>query len=326
MSPRRGFTLVELLVSVAVIGILVSLLLPAVQAARGAARRIQCANHLRQLALAAHHYHTNHATFPPGLNQFEFPSPPRYRGTSLFTFLLPYIEQGMIADRWDYAIPLNNTVGGQQSPAAAVLSTFLCPADTIEENPVLAAGYYYGITSYGGNGGTRSFHPDEATCDGIFHTTGPASVPQPYQEPVRLSDIRDGTSQTLLLGERSHRDVHLSSFAARSWAEPIKYLGKWPAIGGRQRIGDVTLSAAAPINFRIPFDFDHRDQATPPALLPGDFAAYEDLRKCAFGSEHPGGAQTAFCDGSTHFLADAMHLDVLRGLSTRAGNEVLPDK
>lgn len=326
MSPYRGFTLVEVLVSVAIVGILVSLLLPAVQAARSAAQRVQCANHLRQLALAAHNYHLSHGMFPPGLNQFEFAAPPRYRGTSLFTFLLPYVEQGTLADRWDYAAPLNNTVGGRQAPAAAVLSTFVCPADPIEENPVLAAGRYYGITSYGGNGGTRSFHPDVATCDGIFHTTGPASVPQPFQAPMRLSDIRDGTSQTLLFGERSHRDPHLRTFAVRSWAEPLQYLGKWSAIGGRQRIGDVTLSAAVPINYRIPFDFDHRDQATPPPQLPGDFATYEDLRKCAYGSEHPGGAQFAFCDGSTHFLADAMHLDVLRGLSTRAGGEVPPEK
>ena len=88
---RRAFSLVELLVVIGVVAVLAGVLLPAVQAARGAARRTQCANRLRQLNLAAQNYHVSHLTFPPGLDQFEVSTPPRYRGNSLFTFLLPLL-------------------------------------------------------------------------------------------------------------------------------------------------------------------------------------------------------------------------------------------
>lgn len=323
MRNPRAFTLVELLVVVAVIGALTALLLPAVQAAREAARRTQCANRLRQLAVAAHNYHLSHETFPPGLNQFEVPSPPRFRGTSLFTFLLPHLEQGNLLEGWDYAFPLNNTDGGPAARSATVLAVLLCPSDPIRENPVAVAGRYYGMTSYGGNGGTRSYYPDRATCDGMFHTTGPASHPHPNQQPVSLSMVLDGTSQTIMFGERSHRDPNLESFAEAYWAESLAYLGRWPAIGGRKRIADVTLSAFAPINYRIPFDFGSRDQLQPPPESWRDFEIYEDRRKCAFGSDHPQGANFAFADGSVRFIGESLPLESLQAMCTRNGEEVV---
>ena len=99
---------------IAVIGMLLALLLPAVQAVREAARRIECANNLKQLGLAAHGFHDSHGAFPPGLDQFEASSSPRYRGTSVFTFLLPYLELGTLLADWDYEFPLNNAYGGTQ--------------------------------------------------------------------------------------------------------------------------------------------------------------------------------------------------------------------
>jgi len=325
VKSSRGFTLIELLVVIAIIGVLLGLLLPAVQASRAAARRMTCANHLKQLALAAHNRHESHGEFPPGLDQFECGWSPRYRGTSLFTYLLPFIEQGNVLRDWDYTAPLSNTQGGPAARSATVLPIFLCPSDSIPENPVVVAGRHYGMTGYGGNGGTRSHHPTQATCDGMFHTTGPGSEPQPDQQPVSLSMVFDGTSQTILLGERNHHDPNLETFTGVYWAESLKYLGRWAAIGGRKRIGDVTMSAFTPINYQIPFDYANRQQADPPLASVLDFEVYEDRRKCAFGSSHPGGANFAFADGSVHFLSESLPLETLRALCSRNGREVVRD-
>ncbi len=323
---RSAFTLVELLVSVAIIGTLMALVLPAVQSAREAARRAQCTSHLKQIALAAHEYHVALGTFPPGLNQFEFPSAPRYRGTSVFVFLLPYVEQGSLAAGWDYAQPLSNTEGGPAARSAVVLPILICPSDLIEENPVGRGGRYQALTSYGGNGGSRSYDPDLASVDGVFHTTGPASAPKPHQQPVRIDAIRDGTTQTFLFGERDHRDPNFETFAQASWTDiSIPSLGTWAAIGGRKRIGDVTMSGFAPINYRLPFDYAHRNAAQPPAGNKAAFAYYEDLRVCAWGSGHPGGANFALADGSVRWFSERTASPALRALSTRAGGEVVGD-
>jgi len=318
-----GFTLVEVLVVVAIIGTLIALLLPAVQAVRAAAQRAQCAGNLRQIALAANTYHAAQGSYPPGLNQFRFSSAPQFRGTSLFVSLLPYLEQGTLLEGWDYADPMNNTRNGVAAPAAAVLPVLICPADRIAENPAAKGGRYSGLTSYGGNGGSRSYSPDIATVDGIFHTTGPGSLPQPNQRPVSQKMIRDGTSTTLLFGERSHYDPNYESFAYASWTDSLQSLGSWAAIGGRKRIGDVTMSGFAPINYRLPFHYDNRAEADPPLGGSLDFGYYEDLRVCAWGSNHPGGANFAMADGSLRFISEDLPPATLRALSTREGEEVV---
>jgi type II secretory pathway pseudopilin PulG len=317
--------LVELLVVIATIGLLLAVLLPGIQAARSSAHRTQCSNNLRQLALAGLSYHEARDSFPPGLEQLQFATPPRYRGTSLFAFLLPHLEQGNVISDWHFESPLRNAEGGQAAPTATVLTVLLCPSDLIETNPVDVGGRYFGITSYAGNGGSRSFDPDRATVDGIFHTTGPASEPQPNQQPVTSGQIRDGTSHTVLFGERSHQDANYESFAGMHWTESLEFLGRWAAIGGRRRIADVTLSAFAPINYQLPFSYTQR-LANPHALNSSrEFALYEDRRMCAFGSNHAGGALFAFADGSVHFLSDSMARQTLQAFCTRAGGEVTAD-
>ena len=320
-TGTQGFTLIELLISIAIIGSLIAILLPAVQASREQQRRTQCASHLRQLAIAAQVYHGHHERFPSGLHQFEAASPPRYRGTSLFTYLLPQLEQGNLLTDWDFAAPMQNTEGGESASSAAVIDLFLCPSDVVFQNPVDVAGRFFGITSYGGNGGTRSYYPDFATTDGVFHTTGPASRPKPHQVPVNLGMIRDGASNTILFGERSHRDANLESFADMNWTESLRYLGRWAAIGGHKRIADVTMSGFAPLNYRLPFCYADRLHVDPPLETSCAFERFEDLRICAFGSEHPGGATFAFADGSVRFLDEALPVSILRSLCTRAGGE-----
>ncbi len=326
MRARRAFTLVELLVVTAIIGTLMALLLPAVQASREAARRVKCANHLKQLALAAHGYHVARGTFPPGLEQVEVAASPRYRGTSVMTYLLPHLEQGNLLQDWDYEAPLQNTEGGRSARSATVLPVLLCPSEPIAENPVVISGRYYGMTNYGGNGGRRSYYPDSATCDGIFHTTGPASHPEPDQQPVSEAMVRDGGSNTVLFGERSRRDRNLETFAGFHWAESPKYLGRWAAIGGRKRIADVTMSAWVPINYQTPVSYQRRHEADPPLRNSRDFEIYEDRRKCAFGSSHPHGANFALVDGSVRFLRESLPLETLRALCTRSGGEPVGER
>jgi len=320
---RTGFSLVELLVVIAIIGTLVALLLPAVQAARGAARRLQCANHLHQLALAAHSFHSAQRAFPPGLHQLPFSSPPIYRGTSLFVYLLPYIEYAPLAENWNHEQPLLNAEGGPAARAATVIPALVCPDDLIAENPIARGERYYGMTSYGGNGGTRSYFPDLATVDGVFHTTGPASLPEANQQQVRIEMIEDGTSTTLLFGERNHDDPEFESFARVGWADSLAAVGSWSAIGGKRRIVDVTMSGHAPVNYRLPFSYDSRLSACPPADSRQDFGYYEDLRFCAWGSRHAGGANFAMADGSVRFLTDELPLMILQALSTRDGREAV---
>jgi prepilin-type N-terminal cleavage/methylation domain-containing protein/prepilin-type processing-associated H-X9-DG protein len=330
MRPRTAFTLVELLVVIAIVGILVALLLPAVQAAREAARRMQCQNQLHQLAVATHNYHDVLKAFPPGVYQRSFPGAPKFRGVSLFVKLSPYMEQGPLVDGWDELDPITNTAGGANSKTATVLPVLICPSDVIPRNPIdSGSNRWYGITSYGGNGGVRSYDPQLATNDGIFFVIGPGSQTAPQGQHLRMSDVLDGLSNTLLMGERSHFDPNHDSFAANittpagQFLNPMGAIGWWAPSAGRLAAGDVTLSAYAPINFRVPADFANGGSMVPPAANYASYLYYNDRRVCAFGSEHPGGANFALADGSVRFVADSISLPMLQRAAVRDDNQVV---
>ena len=308
----RGFTLVELLVVIAIIGILIALLLPAVQAAREAARRMQCANQLKQLALASHNYHDRVRSFPPGTLVKRFSSKPKLRGPSLFIFILNEMEQSSMRGQLDLNDPLNNEVGAQDSLAATVLSVLVCPSDVIPENPVEHedSGRWHALTSYGGNGGTSGTNRFLCTvtsqvADGVFCETGPYSNPSSGQTAIRMAGVTDGTSNTLFFGERNHRDPVFDTWAEGAGEQPLGDYGWWHTAGGLS-IVDATMTTLAPINYQS----DTSDT---------DFAC---MRVSAFGSQHPGGANFALVDGSVRFISETIDLETYRALSTRAGGEV----
>jgi prepilin-type processing-associated H-X9-DG protein len=293
---------------------LIALLLPAVQAAREAARRMQCTNNLKQLALAAHNYHDRLRSFPPGTLLKSFSSRPRRRGPSLFIFILNEMEQTSLHNQLDLEDPLNNEAGGRSALSAIVLPVLVCPSDAIEENPVGhgTPARWHGLTSYGGNGGTGATHRFLCTslpmkADGMFFETGPLSNPSPDQSPVRMADVLDGTSNTLFLGERGHKDDVFDQWAAGAGEQLIGDYGWWHTCGGLA-IVDATLTTLAPLNYRA-------DTSEP------EFAC---RRVSAFGSEHPGGANFGLVDGSVRFISESIERVNYQALSTRMGGEVAP--
>jgi prepilin-type N-terminal cleavage/methylation domain-containing protein/prepilin-type processing-associated H-X9-DG protein len=313
-GERRGLTLIELLVVIAIIAVLIALLLPAVQKVREAANRTQCLNHLRQLAIAAHHAHDATGRFPTGARLSVDVGGIPTMGTTLWVELLPYFEQDTLYKKWDYNDNGNNVTGGTNATQAQVIAILLCPSDPLPQpvvqltsalTPPWAWGFY-GMSSYGGNAGKRS-----------VHTGGPPAFPQMTRDGiffidsrVRLADITDGRSNTLLFGERYHRDPEYDLQHAVVWpgSSSMAQWGRWGFVANPGAMGNVTLSTPKPINYRVP-----------PG---GDFSAVED-RACAFGSGHPGGANFAFADGSVRFLRDSTPLLTLQALSTRGGGEAI---
>jgi prepilin-type N-terminal cleavage/methylation domain-containing protein/prepilin-type processing-associated H-X9-DG protein len=315
-KPHGGFTLIELLVVLAIIGTLLGLLLAAVQQARVADNRLACANNLRQIALAAHQFRNERGSFPPCFILVPDSNGSFAKGTTLWVELFPYLEQQNLQQQWDYCDYRNNLVGGPDSTMAQVVKILLCPSDPLPQNPadrsdigqfwpeVAWAAGFYGLSSYGGNGGTLSSNFQDHSRDGIFFESS----------RVCLADITDGASTTFLFGERSDRDPNFDS-ATAAWDPGFGPLAKWGNWGGAADPDGAalnhSLSTPVPINYCVLALSD-----------PGDYS-WEWMRLCAYGSGHPHGANFALADGSVRFLGDSTPLPLLQALSTRGGGEVV---
>ena len=186
-KTKSGFTLVELLVVIAIIGVLLAIAFPAIQSARGAARRIACSNSLRNLSLGLHHYHDVHKVFPPG-NFRNGPGAPLATGWGWTSMLLPFIEQRSLHQKIDFGQP---TGAGSNSELLKTKMPFLnCPSDGSAS--VLSVGDFEISTgNYVGSSGARGLG-----LPGLFYENS----------KVRMRDITDGTSQTFLLGERVNQE------------------------------------------------------------------------------------------------------------------------
>lgn len=311
-----GFTLVELLVVITIIGILIALLLPAVQAAREAARRVQCSNNLKQIGLAMHNYHLAHECFPPGkLWESSYISwASAHHRTNWGISLLPYLEQENLYDK--YVHEADNTDPVNAPVREAYVPVYVCASDTNGgrglEVPAWGiandrqAQFHYG--SYRGMGGRSDLSfamvPDHGhwsnymawrnlppSWKGVFHIICPGLT-----ECESFSSIKDGTSSTIAFGER-HRPQDLPR-TGTFWAYSSEY----------------GTSDAFPFSETLRVRSIADCQAI---ILSG--------KPCHQGwlSYHPDGVNFVMCDGSVHFLSTNVNMDVFCGLATVAGGETV---
>ncbi len=290
---RRGFTLVELLVVIAIIGVLVALLLPAVQAAREAVRRSSCQNNLHQLVLAAHNYHSMHNRLPAGWTSNDTDNLP---GWSWAAGLLNQLEQTPLSEQIDFRLPIDAAV--HEPVRTASIKSLICPSDigpTLFEIAEAEDGHGHGHggghhggnvdeedhklfpiakANYSGVFGTFDLHDAPFAGDGLFYGNS----------THRFRDIVDGLSTTLMFGERSSQ------------------------LGGVIWHGHIAEANAA--EARIVGVADH---------VPNDpIGHFED-----FSSLHVGGAQFALADGSVQFISDTVALRIYQALATRNNQEVV---
>jgi prepilin-type N-terminal cleavage/methylation domain-containing protein/prepilin-type processing-associated H-X9-DG protein len=294
---RNGFTLIELLVVIGIIGVLIALLLPAVQKVREAANRAKCSNNLKQLGLAFHQYENNHGKFPPGQVSGPFPpagvTEPVNHGWG--AFLLLYFEQQnlVILYRWD----LNQWDPPNQPVTSHQLKIMQCPS--AEPDRVMT----FSVFSYGGQGACTDYLPlrgvspllaDLGLVDRVTNYDGILAP----NFMARHSDILDGTANTLLLSEDAGRPQQWR--AGEAGPDQIITGGPWTG-GGVQRIEGSSSDGSS---------------------RPGS-CALNCTNDQEIYSFHPGGANALFADGSVHFLKTGMDIRILARLITRAGGEVV---
>lgn len=315
---RPGFTLVELLVVIAIIGILVSLLLPAVQAAREAARRMSCSNNLKQLGLAIHNYHDVHKVFPSeGIWADRSGTQPR--NFSWICLTLPFFEQQSLHSAINFSLPIMNAaqvVNGKPIRSVAIAS-LLCPSD---DNWIEGLPYGFALTSYAGSSGWDGHARDTDMHRGMFSTA----------RTTTLAMITDGTSNTLAIGEVTTRSFDPSTPPpARTSAQ---------GGGGTRRVGADRVVRAALVNTHVRATgyannalalkvnngqaLPSADGTTPsfakswaPWSAPYVYKpTYESQYAMnnnwpGAGSPHPGGAQFALADGSVRFVSQTIQCD-----------------
>jgi prepilin-type N-terminal cleavage/methylation domain-containing protein/prepilin-type processing-associated H-X9-DG protein len=311
MPRRLGFTLVELLVVIAIIGVLVALLLPAVQAARESARRSQCANNLKQLGLAAHNFEGTKNELPLAYTNTTLPGK-----NNRVPFLLPYLEQQNLMNGYDLTI--NWWVNPNRPLVALRLPVMQCPStpdpnriqdkpETTPPNKTGACGDYF--TPAG-------VHPDInlvlPTADQINTTSDLRGVICWYNttnQKNTLASILDGTSNSIMIGECAGRE----DVWRRRTKTPVNFTSS-PKVRARGGAWATTDNA---------YEIGRRnawDAAFGP--IPGVLAINNsnEWGHC-FYSFHPGGANFLYADGSVRFYGETTNLRVLANLVTRAGGE-----
>jgi prepilin-type N-terminal cleavage/methylation domain-containing protein/prepilin-type processing-associated H-X9-DG protein len=350
LARSRAFTLIELLVVIAIISVLIALLLPAVQAAREAARRTQCVNNLKQIGLAIHNYESALGSFPPGATGYaEWPLDQICQGVaprdhSFFTLCLRFMEQQSIYN----AVNFSFAAGGPQPPFGHAgftnrtalitqINSFICPSDSQQTPYTLNESFNgYAQASCAGMAGTLNIFVFESTCrpyhgflyfrpDGVFG----------YNWTFRVAHVEDGLSNTVFVGEfarfKNDPDQVFNTWSRSAWLR-----SNAPGLTSRQQ---GLASSVARINAPLQLN----DQLTfPPTTAPTGWIDgwlyqsnpdYRQLGQFGFRSQHPGGANFLFGDGSVRFLKETIdmgspnyadhNIGVYRKLSTMSGGEMI---
>ena len=301
LSSFRAFTLVELLVVIAIIGVLVALLLPAIQSTREAARKTQCANNLKQIGLGMHNYLVSHGAFPPGyisvvLADHDDGGP----GWSWAPHIIPFMEEVTLREQINFAEPLKNAASN--TVRMTTLPLFICPSDDGFEPIVNIPSKSSTITicqmagaNYVASAGT--VRPTCKLCrdrfDGVFGRN----------RAIKPKELLDGLTKTLAVGERSSR-----------WSRPAL----WGVVPNSKIIDNQKpdLYAAGPAyvlgtTFAEGFNIESSEDDMAHGTI-GTFAE-------SYGSNHPGGAFFLFCDAAVRFVYDDADPGIMNALSTRDG-------
>lgn len=340
---RRGFTLVELLVVIAIIGVMVGLLLPAVQAAREAARRMSCSNNLKQMGLAFHNYHDTYQRMPMAASSIVWSSPvtvanSNWHGYSAHTMILPFIEQTTVFDQLKFN---ERHYSGTVVPPATVsplvvsrtrINTFICPSDKDFPSTSDTGWNNYGV-SHGSNVGYGANQTTEA--NGFFTRS----------IHVKFKDVLDGLSNTIMLAEFNKGDNNGGRFdvqagdfpngIAMTFPRTFNFPASYPTAAQLTAYGEACL-AAGPTSHRSSAGFrwiaPGQYNTSMNTLAPPNwrYPACMDCAGCGQGdssglfparSRHPGGAHHTMGDASVQFITESVDLILYQSIGTRDGKE-----
>lgn len=335
---RSGFTLVELLVVITIIGILIALLLPAVQAAREAARRSQCVNQMKQIGLALHNYHTSRQCFPHG-SRWPYGAP-NWR-----VMLLPGMEQGGIYERLD--TNFQNNVGGFTSQredgsnwtgygtgrnallAGLTVPGWNCPSSMFSTNAKNSGAIAFNNLEKGQTHdyvGIAGATPDPANranvcsvvCSyGSIHCHNGMLFPNGW---VKIADVLDGTSNTIIVGEQSGA---MTDAARNVYDIRATYQGGWTGFGGTNLPGTYQTSTdlwgAGVTTVRYPINSSR-------TVCPNGSGCGQTYEaNTVLSSNHPGGVNAVLVDGSVRFISQTIAMDTLRQLAVKDDGQTLGD-
>jgi prepilin-type N-terminal cleavage/methylation domain-containing protein/prepilin-type processing-associated H-X9-DG protein len=297
---RRAFTLIELLVVISIIGVLIALLLPAVQAAREAARRSQCVNNLKQIGLALHNYEGSRQVLPPGyVSAFDASGTDLGPGWGWASMILPQFEQTTTFSAVNFST--NVETPANQTARLVIVAGFLCPSDRVETSwPAVDRDLLTGApkrvicqiapSNYVGMNGISEPGPDG---EGLFYRNS----------SIAYRDITDGLSQTIAVGERSH------FLGGATWTGSVTGALLYDDDG--DNVGTATLETGPGMVL------GHSGEGAGPGANrsePNQFYSLHATR----------GVNFLFADGHVAFLRSTMNYNIYRALSTRSGVEVIP--